>query len=66
MHSRSRSRFTKRFGDVGLDRAKDSEWRRIPLSGRRMSKANERANVREKTVVPAVLDGYRGLKGADM
>lgn len=38
MHSRSRSRFTKRFGDVGLDRAKDSEWR-----VERMSEANERA-----------------------
>ena len=33
MHSRSRSRFTKRFGDVGLDRAEDSEWQADALSG---------------------------------
>jgi len=37
MHDRnsgSRSRFTKRFGDVGLDRAKNSEWRADALSSR--------------------------------
>jgi hypothetical protein len=65
MHNRnsgSRPRFTKRFGDVGLDRAEDSGCViRLSECQRQTS-----ARVREKTVVQAVLDGYRGLKGAGM